>query len=68
MDVIDTLAGIAAGSHLDSVRRTRRAIAREHAQKSYDSLFTPADYGEIVSHLLVADGLPEARASAPRCA
>jgi CMD domain protein len=42
-DVIDTLAGIAAGSHLDSVRRTRRAVAREHAQKSYDSLFAPAD-------------------------
>ena len=35
-DVIDTLAGIAPGSHLDSVRRTRRAVAREHAQKSYD--------------------------------
>ncbi|CAN5177918.1 CMD domain protein [soil metagenome] len=44
-DVIDTLAGIAAGSHLDSVRRTRRAVAREHAQKSYDSLFAPGDYG-----------------------
>lgn len=38
-DVIDTLAGIAPGSHLDAVRRTRRAVAREHAQKSYDSLF-----------------------------
>lgn len=45
MDVIDTLAGIAAGSHLDSIRRTRRAVAREHAQKSYDSLFAPADLG-----------------------
>jgi len=44
-DVIDTLAGIAPGSHLDSVRRTRRAVAREHAQKSYDSLFAPADTG-----------------------
>jgi len=44
-DVIDTLAGIAAGSHLDSVRRTRRAVAREHAQKSYDSLFAPGDHG-----------------------
>lgn len=44
-DVIDTLAGIAAGSHLDSIRRTRRPTAREHAQKSYDSLFTPADHG-----------------------
>ena len=46
-DVIDTLAGIAPGSHLDSVRRTRRAVAREHAQKSYDSLFAPADYGDF---------------------
>ena len=45
MDVIDTLAGIAPGSHLDSVRRTRRPVAREHAQKSYDSLFTPAEFG-----------------------
>ncbi|MGE5151070.1 MAG: CMD domain protein [Rhodospirillaceae bacterium] len=45
MDVIDTLAGIAAGSHLDSVRRTRRPVAREHAQKSYESLFTPAEFG-----------------------
>jgi CMD domain protein len=44
-DVIDTLAGIAAGSHLDSIRRTRRPTAREHAQKSYDSLFAPADFG-----------------------
>jgi CMD domain protein len=44
-DVIDTLAGIAPGSHLDTVRRTRRPVAREHAQKSYDSLFRPADYG-----------------------
>ncbi len=44
-DVIDTLAGIAPGSHLDSVRRTRRAVAREHAQKSYASLFAPGDTG-----------------------
>jgi CMD domain protein len=47
MDVIDTLAGIAAGSHLDSVRQTRRPVAREHAQKSYDSLFTPAEFGDF---------------------
>lgn len=46
-DVIDTLAGIAPGSHLDSVRRTRRAVAREHAQKSYDSLFSPAASGDF---------------------
>jgi CMD domain protein len=44
-DVIDTLAGIAEGSPLDSIRRTRRPTAREHAQKSYDSLFAPADFG-----------------------
>lgn len=42
-DVIDTLAGIAPGSSLDSVRRSRRAVAREQAQKSYDSLFAPGD-------------------------
>jgi CMD domain protein len=45
IDVIDTLAGIGPGSPLDTVRRTRRPVAREHAQKSYDSLFAPADYG-----------------------
>jgi CMD domain protein len=48
-DVIDTLAGIAAGSHLDLIRRTRRPTAREHAQKSYDSLFAPADLGGFTS-------------------
>lgn len=47
MDVIDTLAGIAPGSHLDSVRRTRRPVAREHAQKSYESLFAPAEFGDF---------------------
>lgn len=45
LDVIDTLAGIAGGSPLDTIRRTRRPTAREHAQKSYDSLFAPADFG-----------------------
>ena len=45
MDVIDTLTGLLPGSHLDSVRRTRRPVAREHAQKSYDSLFTPVEFG-----------------------
>jgi CMD domain protein len=44
-DVIDTLAGIRAGSSLDRIRRTRRPTAREHAQKSYDSLFQPTDFG-----------------------
>ena len=46
-DIIDTLAGIAPGSPLDSVRRKRRPTAREHAQKSYDSLFAPADFGDF---------------------
>jgi CMD domain protein len=46
-DIIDTLAGIEPGSHLDAVRRSRRPVAREQAQKSYDSLFRPADYGEF---------------------
>lgn len=46
-DVIDTLAGIAPGSHLDAVRRTRRAVAREQAQKSYAALFAPADFGSF---------------------
>jgi CMD domain protein len=44
-DVIDTLAGIAPGSSIDTARRRRRPTAREHAQKSYDSLFTPSEYG-----------------------
>jgi CMD domain protein len=39
-DVIDTLAGIAAGSRLDAVR-AQRPQARLHAQASYDSLFKP---------------------------
>lgn len=46
-DVIDTLAGITPGSHLDSVRRTRRAVAREQAQKSYASLFAAPDFGSF---------------------
>jgi CMD domain protein len=45
MDVIDTLTGIAPGSPLDAVRRTRRPVAREQAQKSYESLFVPSDFG-----------------------
>ena len=39
-DVIDTLAGIALGSRLDTIR-TLRAEARKHAQVSYLSLFEP---------------------------
>jgi CMD domain protein len=42
-DVIDQLAGIAAGSPLDAIR-ARRQIAREHAQKSYLALFEPKDF------------------------
>jgi CMD domain protein len=44
MDVIDMLAGIAPGSHLDAVRDGRR-VARTHAQKSYEVLLTPAEPG-----------------------
>jgi CMD domain protein len=39
-DVIDRLAGIAPGSHLDRVR-AQREQARTHAQQSYLSLFAP---------------------------
>jgi len=46
-DVIDTLAGITPGSPIDTARRTRRPTAREHAQKSYESVFRPADYGDF---------------------
>ncbi|MFD0473423.1 CMD domain protein [Nonomuraea thailandensis] len=45
-DVIDHLAGIAPGSSLDRLR-DRRPDAREHAQRSYDALFTPDDEGEV---------------------
>jgi CMD domain protein len=40
IDVIDTLVGIEPGSPLDAIRG-RRAVAREQAQASYDSLFAP---------------------------
>jgi CMD domain protein len=39
-DVIDHLAGIEPGSPLDLLRE-QRPDAREHAQRSYDALFTP---------------------------
>lgn len=42
MDVIDRLAGVAAGSSLDRIR-DQRAQARRHAQASYDSLLEPLD-------------------------
>jgi CMD domain protein len=45
-DIIDHLAGIAPGSHLDAIRN-RRLQARENAQKSYLSLFEPADFGDV---------------------
>ena len=45
-DVIDQLAGIAPGSHLDAIR-ARRQIAREHAQKSFSALFEPTDFASV---------------------
>jgi len=43
-DLIDTLAGIAAGSALDKAR-DNRPEARTQAQASYDALFQPKDFG-----------------------
>jgi CMD domain protein len=45
-DIIDYLAGIKSGSALDAIRG-RRLQARENAQKSYLSLFAPADFGDV---------------------
>ena len=45
-DIIDHLAGIAPGSSLDTIR-ARRQQARDNAQKSYLSLFAPADFGDV---------------------
>ena len=45
-DIIDHLAGIAPGSSLDIIR-ARRQQARDNAQKSYLSLFSPADFGDV---------------------
>lgn len=39
-DVIDILAGVAAGSAVDTTRR-RRPVARDHAQASWEALFQP---------------------------
>src|SRR5215469_11441649 len=47
-DIIDLLAGIEPGSSLDAIR-ARRSQARENAQKSYLSLFEPADFGELAA-------------------
>lgn len=46
-DVIDRLAGIAPGSHLDRVRANRVA-ARDNAEKSYEALFAPATPGTVL--------------------
>lgn len=45
-DIIDLLAGIEPGSSLSSIR-DRRLQARENAQKSYLSLFEPADFDDF---------------------
>ena len=45
-DVIDHLAGIQPGSPLDRLRG-RRPAAREHAQRSYDALFSPWAEDEV---------------------
>jgi CMD domain protein len=45
-DVIDQLAGIAAGSPLDAIR-AQRQVARDHAQKSYLALFEPRDFAGV---------------------
>jgi len=48
-DIIDHLAGIEPGSSLDAIR-ARRLQARENAQKSYLSLFAPADFGDVAAY------------------
>lgn len=45
-DLIDALAGIRAGSALDAVR-TRRSVARDNAQRSYELLLHPAEPGDV---------------------
>ena len=45
-DVIDILAGITAGSALDTAR-DNRPEARKHAQASYDALFKPKEFGGV---------------------
>src|SRR3954447_2895716 len=46
LDVIDHLAGIQPGSHLDEIR-SQRSQARENAQKSYLALFDPDHPGDV---------------------
>lgn len=48
-DIIDLLAGIEAGSALDSIRG-KRMQARENAQKSYLALFELADFGDFTAN------------------
>jgi CMD domain protein len=43
-DIINRLAGIAAGSALD-LARDNRPEAKRHAQASHDALFAPSDFG-----------------------
>jgi CMD domain protein len=45
-DLIDRLAEIAPGSHLDTIR-ARRMQAREHAQGSFAALFEPENPGSV---------------------
>ncbi|WP_394554387.1 CMD domain protein [Agromyces sp. MMS24-JH15] len=41
-DLLDRLAGVAPGGAVDALRR-HRPVTREHAQASYDALFTEVD-------------------------
>ncbi|MBB3952901.1 CMD domain protein [Aureimonas jatrophae] len=45
-DIIDTLAGVRAGSALDAIR-AKRSVARENAQRSYELLLHPADPSDV---------------------
>lgn len=45
-DLIDQLVGIAPGSPLDAIRRSR-AVARENSQKAYEALFDAAEPGPV---------------------
>ncbi|MCP2167354.1 alkylhydroperoxidase domain protein [Goodfellowiella coeruleoviolacea] len=46
VDVIAALAGVRPGSELAALR-AQRAAATEHAQRSYQALFAPADAGDL---------------------
>jgi len=45
-DIIDTLAGLAPGSPLATIR-DRKPVTRQQAQASYVALFEPADSGDV---------------------